>query len=359
MLQIENIAFWSDIISLPKETLRDICIKLELSDKGTVDELCERIWERIRGNKELQLYALENARHQLLGGKRSITWFTLDTDLHGFKNIIISSLSFNPFEEIKIPETNAITTEPVIIAGAEGDSPGEYYLRFMYRVGNVRFVYGTEVSYRPQAEITTAYINESKKIIEVRSEPKKAEKIAQSLARIAHQQINLSQIKFVDQFRYNAEAIADALCGQLFDAKARPETFENISEDQAKIVVEILNELDKYLANEDFDALKTFLESTREKFGEECLATPFTALILNGLNRIGMGVNGRDLRGLPLYDYIRPFIQPQGGYIQFPYSENNVMKLYTIRVGLTTNSIQFITPATEGVLRYIRDRLQI
>ncbi len=358
MHQIPNIAMWSDMVNLPKETLRDICINLGIPEKGSVDELCERIWPKIKDNKEVQLQSLGDAKSKLLGGKTSVTWFSLDTDLMGFKDRIIGGIGYNPFDVIRVPGVDDITAHPVIISGAVGDTEDEYYLRFMHRIGNARYVYGTDLEYRPRTETTTVYFNEREKFFEVRTEPRKAEKVAKSLAELTNLQISLEQIKVAAPFGYNTEDIADALGGELIDARAKPELLlENFTEDQANAVVEILSAIDTYFSGEDFDSLREELEKTKEKFGEEYLAIPFTALILNGLDKIGMGVTGRDLRGLPLYDFLKPHLQPQGGYIRFPFTENGVTKSHTIRVGLTTNSIQFVSAATEGVFRYVRDRL--
>ncbi|ETT33288.1 hypothetical protein [Paenibacillus sp. FSL R5-808] len=360
MFKIPNISMWTDIISLPKEQLKDICNKLEISDKGTTDDLCERIWEKINGQPRIQLLALESSQKYLLGGRTSVTWFTLDGELTGLKSKIVSSLDYNPFEKMKIPEGDNITSEPVLISGAVGDTEDEYYLRFMNRVGTARHVYGNKISYTPQTSTTTVYFNEREKFIEVRSDPRKAIKVAQSLSRTVGQSINLEQVKVAAPFGNDAEAIADALEGELFDAKGKPDLLlEDFTEEHGKAVVEILAAIDDYFATEDMDALAASLGITKEKFGEQYSAVPFTALIVNGLEKVGMGVLNRDLRGMPLYDFLRPHLQAEGGYIQFRYNDGGVMKPYTIRIGLTSNSVQFVTPASEGVIDYVRKRLLV
>lgn len=360
MHQIPHIAMWSDIANLPKETLKDICINLGLPEKGNINELCERIWPAIKNNKEVQLHALRDAKSRLFGGKTSITWFTLDSNLKGLRDKIIQGIGFNPFEEIRVPSAENLTSDPVLISSAVGDSEEEYYLRFMYKSGKALYVYGTELEYRPKTETITVYYNEKDNFFEVRSEPKKAEKVAKVLAEITNLQIALEQVKVAAPFGYNAEEMARALDGFLIDAKAKPELLlQDFTEDQAKAVVEILYAIDEFFASEDedFETLREELVKKKEKFGQEYLAIPFTALILNGLDKIGMGVTDRDLRGLPLYDLFRPHLQLQGGYIRFPVTESGVTKEHTIRVGLTTNSIQFMTASTEGVIRYVRERL--
>ncbi|MFJ2044539.1 hypothetical protein ACIOBL_13080 [Paenibacillus taichungensis] len=360
MFKIPNITMWTDIVSLPKEQLKFICNKLEISDKGSADDLCVRIWETIKGQPHIQMRALENSQNYLLGGRMSVTWFTLDGELTNLKNRIVQSLDFDPFKTIKLPPGEQITSDPVLIAGAVGDTDGEYYLRFINRIGTARHVYGDNISYTPQTATTTVYFNEHDKFIEVRTEPKKAVKVAESLARLVGESINLNQVDVVAPFGNNAERIADALEGELFDSKGRPELLlENFTEDHAKAVVEILAAIDNYFANEDMIALTSSLSSIKERFGEEYSAVPFTALIVNGLEKVGMGVLNRDLRGMPLYDFLKPHLQTEGGYIQFQHNDGGVWKPYTIRIGLTTNSVQFVTSAPEGVIDYVRKKLLV
>lgn len=358
MFQIPNIAMWEDLISLPKQQLKDVCIDMGLPEKGSVDELCDRIWQHISESRDLQIQALGKSKEYLLGGKTSITWFTFDNELTGLKNKIVDELKEDIFNKLVIPKGESISAEPVIFSGAVGDSVDEYYLRFIQRIGNTRNVYINQISYRPRTATTTVYFDERKKFLEVRAEPKRANKIAQSLAGIISQQINLEQVQVAAPFGYNAEKVADALKGELFDAKAKPELLlENFNEEQAVAVVEILKAIDNYFDNEDIEALSSSLESTKEKFGEEYLKVPFAALIVNGLDKIGMGVSERDLRGMPFYDYFKPHLQPQGGYIRFPQVKDGLTSYHTIRIGLTTNSVQFVTPATESVIGYVRNCL--
>jgi len=356
--QVPNIAMWEDLISLPKPQLKDICIDLGLSEKGSVDELCDRIWQHISPNSELQIQALGKSKEYLLGGKTSITWFTFDEELTGLKNKIVEELKEDIFNKMVVPSGESITADPVIFSGAIGNSADEYYIRFIQRIGNTRNVYVNQISYRPRTATTTVYFDERKKFLEVRAEPKRANKIAQSIARLLKQQISMEQVKVAAPYGYSAERIADALNGELFDAKAKPELLlENFNEEHAAAVVEILRAIDNYFDNEDIGALSSSLESTKEKFGEEYLKVPFAALIVNGLDKIGMGVSERDLRGMPFYDYFKPHLQPQGGYIRFPQVKDGLTTYHTIRIGLTTNSVQFVTPATESVIGYVRNCL--
>ncbi|GIO24120.1 hypothetical protein [Oceanobacillus sp. J11TS1] len=71
------------------------------------------------------------------------------------------------------------------------------------------------------------------------------------------------------------------------------------------------------------------------------------------MGKVGLGGES-EIRGLPLFDYLSPNLQHQGGFIRFRFNEEAVEKEYTIRVGMKSRSIFFATPATEQVIAYAR-----
>jgi len=83
--------------------------------------------------------------------------------------------------------------------------------------------------------------------------------------------------------------------------------------------------------------------------------TLFTTMFLSGLEKVGLGGNN-DLRAHALYNYLKPHVQQQGGYIHFASESGEDC---TIRVGVTTNSIQFLTAATEKMVKYVRESVII
>lgn len=159
-------------------------------------------------------------------------------------------------------------------------------------------------------------------------------------------------------FADNVGELADSLGGTLNETVAKPEfILENLTEDQVKAIVNILQALDSYFIESDINILDDELRQANEAFGDHLLAVPFAATIISGMEKLGIGVSDGDVRSLALYDYVRPYLQHQGGFIKFKALENGVEKEFTIRVGLTTNSIYFNTPATENVLKFVRERV--
>jgi hypothetical protein len=354
MNSLVDIVFLTDIVRLPKDTLKEICTDLNLENTGVSFELSTRVWEHIRQNHANRSHSLEKCKGKLLAGQTSITWYQLESEasLRGFTNTLQEACGFNPFERIRIPSIEDLTTEPVLIAGAKGPEEGQYYLRFMYKSGVKREYYGTEVSISPKSEITTVYVDEKTGLIEVRADAKKSDKVATAFARLINQQVTLNQV--VAPFSVDIEKIADNLGGELIDVTSKPEfILEDFTPEHAKAVVDILAALDNYLKTMDINQLEADLNEANEAFNDEHLTVPFAALILNGMEKVGLG-GERELRGLSLYDSLNPYLQHQGGFIRFKYPEGQVEKLYTIRVGITTKTIYFNTPATEDVIDFVR-----
>ncbi|WP_027937319.1 hypothetical protein [Anaeroarcus burkinensis] len=362
MLTIPNVVLRSDFAHLSKEDLRTICTELELTQTGSVDDLSGRIWDKIKDNKELQNTALDAHQSKLLCGKTAITWYNLQAgaSLKGAKKLIIASLGRNPFEEKKIPSQSELTTDPVIIGATQGKTEHDYYLRFMYRSGVLTHSSGVESVLIPLSKIVTVYINEELGCIEVRANSKIAKIIAAKLAKLIEQTITLEQIKIMAKYGNNIEAIANELKGDFIDATAKPELLlKDFNTEQADAVLNMLKALDSFFEDDNIDILKEELEEARGKLGSDAMEIPFTALVLAGLEKVGLGVSGKDLRGNQLYNYLNEYMQHQGGCIQFKCPENQLSQSYTVRVGLNTNSVSFSTPATESAIKYVRDRIII
>lgn len=359
MLTIQNISLIKDIVGLPKETLKDICNNSDLPTEGTATDLAFRIWEAIRESQEAQNRILESVSSRILAGKTAITWYdSVDEGaLRGARQTIIEHTPFNPFESVVLPPIDELTNVPILIGGAVGNNENEFYLRFIYKSGVVRDYY-RDVESRPITKVCTVFIDENSGIVEVRAEPKVAKEIASGLFELLHQRTFMEQRRVLAPFGDNIENLADALNGEVIDTDSKPEEtlLDDFATEQAEAIVDILAGLDSYFNEQDIESLQENLSKAHEVFGDDLLGTPFTAIILAGLQRVSMGSN-RELRGQPLYDFLRPHLQHQTGFIRFSYPQNGVVQSYTIRVGLKTNSIVFVSPATEEVINYVRERI--
>lgn len=357
MLRLQDILYLSDFTRLPKSLLKDICTELNMESNGSLHDLGEKIYNRLENNSNT---IIEMCADQIFCGKTAATWYKFDQgclgDLNSLQSIITKNLGFNPFKVVKLPPKEELSTQPQIISGVVGQQ-NDCFLRFVVKNGIRRDYYGSKSEAVVQPEIITAYIDINNGIIEVRTDSKKANKVAESFVRAINQTISLNHSTLLAPFGNNVENFADALNGKLIDATSKPELLlENFTEEQAQAVVDILIALENYFEEDDIEQLQTCLQDANIKFGAHIATVPFRALILTGMEKVGMG-SLRELRGMPLYDCFKPFLQHQGGYITFPFTHAGIQRAYTIRVGLTTNSIYFSTPANEEILRFVRERL--
>ncbi|TWK09613.1 hypothetical protein CHCC20441_2481 [Bacillus licheniformis] len=360
MQSIQNISLIKDIVTLPKDFLIDICNHIGLPNDGTTNDLSSRIWESISGDREVQNEALSIVKSRILSGRTTVTWYKAEDNLVGVRDLIIQSVDFNPFEVVNLPDRETLTDTPVLFAAAEGKDETEYYLRFIHKSGVVRDYY-SDVETRPITKITTVYVNEKQGIVEVRDDNKIAKAITSVLFKILRQEKFMEQHRVLAPFGEDVEKLADELQGAVIDTISKPEyLLEEFSDEQAEATVKILAALDEFFGENDLEKLRQNLEKAQEIFGENLLETPFTAIILAGLEKVSMG-SQKELRGQPLYDFLRPYLQHQTGFIRFPFSdpETGITENYTIRVGLKVNSIYFVTPATENVMNYVREKILI
>jgi hypothetical protein len=352
MHTITDIIFMSDIVRLPKASLVEICESMNLEISGKTYELSQRIWDNLSQHQD---EALEQCKQKLLAGQTSVVWYRVEEDsLNNLEDVLIQYCPFNPFQEIRRPNFDELPQDPQIMCAARGINEGEYFVRFIYQDGVRRDVGLTEMQISPRSEVTTVYLNVLTGTIEVRTDAKKASKVISTLGLLLRQQVNLEQIEA--PFGQSIETTAVNLNGELIDATSKPELIlEDFTTQHAETVVNILASLDKYMKTNDINTLEEDLKIINEVFDDDMVSVPFAALILNGLDKVGLGGIG-ELRGVPLFESLSPYLQHQGAYIRFS-DEGDDEKQYTIRIGLTTKSIYFNTPSTENVIKYVRDRL--
>lgn len=346
-------------MSLPKNTLEEICMDLEIDPKGYKGELANRIFSYLNQHSNVQEEILQGYSGRVFGGKTSLSWYRLNNpmDIDTFKDLIRKNHAFDPFKKMNVPSISKITTEPYLIGAAIGFKTHEAFLRVIYKSGIIQEPYGTEIRTTPRTSLITVYYNAESGILEIRGDSRKSEQVAKEIARLLNQQINLEHIQA--PFNHRIGDIADKLDGELIDTTSRPEMIlEEFDENQIEAVANVLTALDDYFNSNDTDELASQLQQTNSAFGNQKISIPFSALILAGMDKVGLG-GEREIRGLPLFDYLNPNLQDQGGFIRFNFIDDGIEKTYTIRIGMKSRSIYFATPATENVIAYVREKVII
>ncbi len=354
MNSIKSLIFPQDINKLNNTFLRDICSDLNLESTGSSYELTSRIWgafENIEGD------LLEKIQENIFAGAISLAWYTTthENGLNGLKDAIIEHMDFNPFEEIRIPDRENIPNHPTIIGASVIDNMDSYFIRFIYKSAvNVDYYLNNRREHA-RYETITVYVDMEKNVVEVRASSKTSKNIIASLAGIVNEEYIFRQVDFLGNFDNSLERIADEIEGKLIDAIGKPEGLVDAFEDvQGESIVSILSAIDEYYNTNDLTVLEQNLNN--EVIESILETTPFTLLLLSGLETVGLG-SIRELRGLPLYDYIEPYLDKQKGSILFEYETDGLLQEYSIRIGRHTNTFKFNIFAKEEVLNYIREKL--
>ncbi|MGA3677836.1 hypothetical protein [Lysinibacillus agricola] len=351
MFAIKDTMFVQDLFKLTKPILKEIATNLDIDPSLNKNELVIRINEK---KDELNTAATKVVEDSILATKSTaVSWFSFKPKLsyEDFKNLIIGNSTINPFEVRNHYNEDEITTEPTLLVASSRAELG-IYLRFIYKNG-VKYE-TTPMSIRSVSKtaISTVYYDANLGILEVRGDTKKSMEIARTVAQLLNSQVNMEPVEA--PFTQEIGLIADRLDGKLIETTSKPEIyFEEFTDDELAMVFGVLKTLDEYMQTKDSSSLETQLQAVSDSFGQGGAIVPFAALVLSGLETVGVA-SSSEIRTLPLFSYLEPHLQHQGGFIRFPFTIRNVEETFTIRIGMNTNSVVFVSQVTEEIIDFVR-----
>lgn len=348
-MQFEELVQAADLARLATQDLQGLAESLGILSRGTRPELVERIWtvvEERPGAKDM----LRGVRNRVFAGKTSATWYYVSPDDQGtLQNFANSSVNLSEALRFQVPSS------PVLVGAAKGTEGEEYYLRFAYVSGIQREIgtTGGLVS-RRRVDLATVRIGPEARLVEIRRPASQAGQIMRVLAEDSGI-VPLEIYDFMRPFHGNLERVADELGARLVDTVAKPQFFEELSEELGDAVKTVLDALDRYVEDRQIGALQQDLDNFLGVVGAAPL--PFTAYLVAGLERVGLGVSKRDLRGTTLYESLKGRVENVRGFMEVDVVEGGVITTYTIRVGAKSKTIYFMTPASEATIQHVRERL--
>lgn len=358
MNQVKDLVFPQDLFKLSKAALGEIATELDIDSSKNKNELALDVFEQIKED-EIHQSAIDSFEGRVFATKTSVTWYRIDNTLsqEEFIMLIQENARFNAYEELNEVHEDEVTTEPQLLGLCQGHNENDIVIRFIYK-DSVRYEpRGTTIRAVSKTSIATVYFDQERGIIEVRGDTRKSKDIAIKVAELLDQRVNLEPITAV--FEQEIGDIADSLSGELLEAKSKPQHYlEEYTEEETNSVMEVLSALDSYIETKDSDFLEASLQQISDSFGHENGIVPFAALVLSGMETVGMQGNS-EIRSLPLYSYLDPYLNHQNGFIKFPFHERNVEDQYTIRVGMTTKSIVFVSHVSESLIDYVRENVII
>lgn len=359
MLKYQDIVYISDLINLPKSILQDIGNKLNLSNINlNVMDIALEIYNKCNNNDEIWDKVISLARSYIFAGRTSVCWYRINkTDAEKtILQTIIDRIGFNPLHQ-KNPQINYenLPTTPQIIGGIQLDER-KYLLRLIFSSGTRTVFNGLSPETQKITSFMNAIIDEDKNYIEIRGSDRLARKIADYFENVLSSVIEpLERKNIIAPFGNNIEQLADLLNGKLVEIISIPEEIlSELTAEEADAIGNILIAIDEYFTSGDLGNLEKTLQASRAYFSEK--AVPFTAIVLAGMSRLGMAADN-ELRSQPLFSMLQPYLQYQGGFLKFPLEEDGIRKYYTIKVGVRTNTIYFVTPSTEECIKYVRDKI--
>jgi hypothetical protein len=357
MNSIKDIMLIQDLFKLTKSVLKDIAADLDINTSLNKNELVLRVYEEKTRFNEETISKIEN--RILATRATAVTWYSIGNGMtvNEFRRLIIDNSDFNPFESMNAIHESEVTTNPELLIGSTALNDSGTFLRFIYKSG-VRYE-TTPTTIRPisRAAISTVYYEANRGILEIRGDTRKSPDIARKVAQLLGLQITLEPIEA--PFSQEMGTIADNLGGELTEAISKPELmFEDFSEDELNSVVNVLKALDEYMQTRDTDVLEMHLQNASDSFMQGEAIVPFAALVMSGMETLGMA-GSSEIRSLPLFNYLNPHLQHQGGFIKFPFDIENVEETFTIRIGITTQSVVIVSQATESVIDFVRENVII
>ena len=355
MHNIFDIISYEEIKSLPSPALKEIAQNLDIKKVANKDEVAFDIWKKLEGDKALRESSLNSFKGLLLCGSRSVFWYRfVKEDVSWVRPAIAKALDVDLFSnEVPLDEDADVS----IASGARGINEGEYIIIYRVKVGGIRQTTSTGVNFVPRIVRIPVIINETHRTLEIRSDSRIARIIAMHFEELVQRPECLSQIDIMSLFGNSVEKIADELGGRLVDSSAHTEYSDiELTDGMRQTIASIFDAVDNYLAGaEDIDGLRNVLDNAKVIISEY-EHKPILSLFMTKIGTLKMGVNNGDLRESPMYEKLKHLIQNRTALICI----NDILypsKVYTIKVGITTKNIVFMSDTTEYMINFVRAKI--
>lgn len=357
LLTLTDLVFESDIARLPRTSIEKLARALDVPVDLPILNMASKIWDALSYSRANKAELLSEFIPQLFAGRTSVGWFTLPHEsFPRVRKVLTDRGLFDP--PIKEPKDHM--SEAAL--GAAETGQGAILLRCLVSEGKRPRVTGTQVEEREDARLVTVIFEPNKRLVEVRASGNVMPRMASFLADLLKLSKNepLSRIRLTQMRPESIEELADQLGGQLIEALSIPhEILQALIPVHEQVIDGVFAAIDSYFRTEDLRTLEQSLEALRGvllRVGINPAEVPFLSIVLAGLERIGIRAT-YDVRTQPLFSALRDYTSYRQGWIRFPFVIDGVQQEFTIRIGLTTDTVYFLTPATESVIEFTRDVL--
>lgn len=348
---VRDIIEKADFLNFTKNDAEEIISILEIDIPKDIDkrmymsEIIKVVYENEQTKKILE--------NKIFAGQTSTKWYKIyiseDEKLEVKRKIESDTNFYNTIFPVDTSQINQPMKYTCVKNGQD-----KYMMRIMVPTGTRNVNNGRTVEKVVNIKNVVVNIDLENKYIEVRSNSKDSKKIIDTIF-IPLFSKNIEPINVLSQYSDSIESFKDSLKnGKFIDVTSVPDLNIDLSKKQNELLVSLLKALDDYFTSKDINKFNEELESCDIEIG----SIPFTQLFLAGLSQIGMATRidlDEDLCTQSLYSMLKNYMTNQKGFITFTLPEDG--NVYTIQVGLTTNSVSFRSSATEEAIEYIRRKI--
>lgn len=331
MDNLYELLFPSDWLRLPKDRLLEI------------EEEYLEPWLNPPPREALSEEVIDRILQVALAGRGSVSWYYLDESA-----IDMVRETTRIHAEYRAPEGH-----PAIVKAAVG-SEERHIWRIEVEGGTRTISNGIEVKMEKSVSLVTVILDVVNKYVEIRAGYSTKKLVVEFLNAL----LNTSLMEATNFRRFSGELddLANILGATIVGAHSTIALDQELDQEVYDMMAKVIEVLDATILNDD-PGIRDLENAIAEYKTKTTARLPVTGVLLSGLGALGMEVNklreSSDLRVQPLYKLLRPLTEHAHGYLRL---NHNGVK-HSIRVGFTTNTLEFKTPATEDFITHVREKL--
>lgn len=288
--------------------------------------------------------------NNVLAGRGSVSWFGLSDDAVRIADNTINELMRRPdgvYARYVPPEQR-----PAIVRAGQIDG-----LRHIWRIevetGVRPRAYGTQVTVENAVRLVTVVVDLAAKYLEIRAGNTLKKPTMQFLTNTMG--IPLIEATNFRNFEGELDGLATVLGATVTGAHSTIALDQELDDGVYDRLGRVIEALDNAIAIDD-PGLGN-LEFAISEYKRDPSHQPIMLVLLNGLGALGMEISrlkdSGDLRVQLLYRLLKPLAEHAHGYLKLLFGHQT----HTIRIGFTTNTLEFRTDANEELIKFVRERV--
>lgn len=348
---LENLYTQRDFTKLTVDDINNICRLMGYIIEKEYEKttyLYEKL-DEIQQNAD----AIEYVNKKVLAGRMSVKWYSFDYN---------ESFTQDKLEEILHSEkvrfgvnVKEVLAENIVddIVGTAYEN-GIYTLKILLSDGYQLNRGAAEYTKYPKYRNVIVKVSTVDRWIEVRTNEQKCKTVCKLLER----KLGINELvekRILRNYGNDFNLFKTDLCNGFYQVShAIPAEEIKLTSEDAESLGGIINAIDEYLSNGDFEMLKESLENIT--FDAEGLST--AALFLAGMSSVGFKIRKNseaDISMQTLYRILKGDLIDDIGFFTFSLEPCGIIN--TIQIGKTSNSVVFKNSVTEDVVEYIRNKI--